>query len=239
MSAADSFRCALRRAGLDFVGPIEADGKLHRFRAGDDKSKNSWYVLFAGPPTAGTFGCWKRGIHEDWHDRNGQLSQAEWQRVRQHLQEAKHERERVEKERQKKGRETADWILKRAKPLSASHPYLPAKRVQIYGEAREYRGAIALALRDINGEVHSLQFIGADGEKRFLSGGRVQGCFFTLADRADGPLVICEGYATGASIHQATGHVIYCQCEDESANHSQRPAQAVHQGDTQGSPAAP
>ena len=210
MSAVESFRAAMLRAGLGYAGPIEADGKLRRFRAGDDKSKNSWYVLFAGPPMAGAFGCWKRGINEDWHDRNGQLSQAEWQRVRQHLQEAKRERERVEKERQKKGRETADWILKRAKPLSASHPYLAAKRVQTYREAREYRGTIALPLRDITGDLHSFQFIGANGEKRFLRGGRVQGCFFTLADKADGPVVICEGYATGASIHEATGHAAIC-----------------------------
>ena len=46
--------------------------------------------------------------------------------------------------------------------------------------------------------------------KDFCSGGRVAGCFFTLADKADGPLVICEGYATGASIHEATGHSVIC-----------------------------
>ncbi len=210
MSTLDSLRAAMRRAGLDYDEPIEADGKLHRFRAVDDKATNSWYVLFAGPPMAGAFGCWKRGINEDWHDRNGQLSKAELQRVSQCFQEAKREREREEKERQKKGRERAAGILKRAKPLSASHPYLAAKRVQAHGAVCEHQGEIVLPLCDINGEVHSLQFISANGEKRFLPGGRVQRCFFTLADKADGPLVICEGYATGASIHQATGHAVIC-----------------------------
>jgi len=210
MSAVESFRATMHRAGLGYAGPIETDGKLHRFRAGDDKSKNSWYVSFAGPPMTGAFGCWKRGINEDWHDGHRQLSQVEWQRVRQSLQNAKRERERTEKERQKKAREITDWIFKRAKPLSASHSYLAAKHVQVWDDAREYRGAIALSLRDINGEIHSLQFIGAGGEKRFLTGGRVQGCFFTLADKTDGPLVICEGYATGASIHQATSHAVIC-----------------------------
>jgi putative DNA primase/helicase len=210
MSAVDSFRAAMLRTGLGYAGAIEADGKLRRFRAEGDKSKNSWYVLFAGPPMAGAFGCWKRGINEEWHDRNGQLSQAERQRARQCLQEAKSERERVERERRKRAGEVAARILKRAKPLFASHPYFTAKRVKAHGEAREYRGAIALPLRDTKGELHSLQFIGADGEKRFLTGGRVQGCFFTLGDKADGPLVICEGYATGASIHQATGNAVIC-----------------------------
>jgi putative DNA primase/helicase len=59
-----------------------------------------------------------------------------------------------------------------------------------------------------------LQFISGDGAKKFLRGGRVAGCFFTLADPAkggtDGPLVLGEGYATGASIHEATGHAVFC-----------------------------
>ena len=75
---------------------------------------------------------------------------------------------------------------------------------------REYRGALVLPLRDVNGELHSLQFIGADGAKRFLRGGRIAGCFFTLADKPESPLVICEGYATGASIHEATGYAVVC-----------------------------
>jgi len=50
----------------------------------------------------------------------------------------------------------------------------------------------------------------ADGSKNFLRGGRVARCFFTLADKADGPLVLCEGYATGASIHEATGYAVLC-----------------------------
>ncbi|MBI4328198.1 MAG: DUF3631 domain-containing protein [Chloroflexi bacterium] len=69
---------------------------------------------------------------------------------------------------------------------------------------REYRGALVLSLRDVDGELHSLQFIGADGAKRFLTGGHIAGCVFTVADKPDGPLVMAEGYATAASIHEAT-----------------------------------
>jgi putative DNA primase/helicase len=73
-----------------------------------------------------------------------------------------------------------------------------------------YRRSLVLPLRDINGQLQSLQFISGDGAKKFLRGGRIAACFFTLADKADGPLVICEGYATGASIHQATDHILIC-----------------------------
>ena len=65
-------------------------------------------------------------------------------------------------------------------------------------------------MADAAGVLHSLQFIGADGTKRFLRGGHVAGCFFTIADKAQGPLVIAEGCATGASVHEATGFAVVC-----------------------------
>jgi hypothetical protein len=53
-------------------------------------------------------------------------------------------------------------------------------------------------------ELHSLQFIGPEGDKRFLSGGRVSGCYL-LIGKPHGTLCIVEGYATGASIREAAG----------------------------------
>jgi putative DNA primase/helicase len=78
------------------------------------------------------------------------------------------------------------------------------------GDVREYRGALVLPLRETNGTLHSLQLISPDGGKKFLAGGRIAGCFFAISDQTDGALVICEGYATGASIHQATGCAVVC-----------------------------
>ena len=68
-------------------------------------------------------------------------------------------------------------------------------------------------------KLQALQFIAPDkrfgqaGDKRdknFLSGGKTTGAFFTLSENPEGPIVICEGYATGASIHQATGYAVIC-----------------------------
>jgi hypothetical protein len=49
-----------------------------------------------------------------------------------------------------------------------------------------------------------LQFIGGEGDKRFLTCGRVRGCYFAIGE-PDGSLCIAEGFATAASIHEATG----------------------------------
>lgn len=209
MDQIESFRGAMQGAGLNYAGSISADGKIHRFKCVGDHHRNSWYVLYDGPLLAGAFGCWKRDFKETWHERNGDLSQVEWQRVRQQLKEAESKLKAETAKRQKKARQLAAWILARSKPV-AMHAYLKAKRIQSFGDLREYRGALVLPLPDIEGDLHSLQFISADGSKKFLRGGRIAGCFFTLADQADGPLVICEGYATGASIRAATGYSVIC-----------------------------
>ncbi|MBK8121815.1 MAG: toprim domain-containing protein [Sulfuritalea sp.] len=64
-----------------------------------------------------------------------------------------------------------------------------------------------MPIRDTAGELHSLQFIGASGTKRFLKGGRAAGLYFLIG--VVGKVVcIAEGYATGASIHAATGYAV-------------------------------
>ena len=205
----ENFRDTLTKAGLVFDGGIIADGKLHRFKASGDREKNSWFVLHAGTPAAGAFGCWKRGVKETWCERNSKLSETEWKEVRARWQDAEREREQIEAKRQAKAQKIAAWIFTRATPV-ATHAYLTAKGVKVFGDVREYRGALAILLHDASGELHSLQFIGTDGTKRFLRGGRIAGCFFTLADKPKSSLAICEGYATGASVHEATGFAVVC-----------------------------
>ncbi|HIJ50357.1 MAG TPA: hypothetical protein HPP54_04755, partial [Nitrospinae bacterium] len=55
-----------------------------------------------------------------------------------------------------------------------------------------------------SGEISSLQSIKESGKKSFFPNGKVSGGYHLIGDI--GPLVlICEGYATGASLYEATG----------------------------------
>jgi len=64
---------------------------------------------------------------------------------------------------------------------------------------------VIVPLGDINGKLWSLQSIQPDGTKRFLPGGKKKGCFHHLGTFENGkPILICEGYATGASLYMAT-----------------------------------
>lgn len=105
--------------------------------------------------------------------------------------------------RHKEAQAEAARIWKDARPVK-EHPYLASKGITGAYGAKEYNGALVLPVRDKGGAPHSLQFIDEKGEKRFLTGGRKRGCYFAIG-KPDGVLCIAEGFATAASIHEATG----------------------------------
>ena len=75
------------------------------------------------------------------------------------------------------------------------------------------RGSILIPLRDCFGEFKNFQIIFNDGKnKRFLTNGRKSGLYHVLGELGnEAALVFCEGYATGASVHMATGWpVVVC-----------------------------
>lgn len=212
--ATDVFRVALLGAGIPISGEIVADGTLHRYKTEGDHQENCWYVLFPDEPINGSYGCWKRQIKADWHLRNGDvkvLTKEENAELRRRWREA--EALRAAEEANRHERVSAAVTARSARLPRAvySHDYLRAKGVTTYGNLLEDEdGKLFLPLQDVYGKVWSCQRIYADGTKRYAAGGRITGCFYWLADRTDGPLILCEGYSTGASIHQATGWAVAC-----------------------------
>ncbi|MFI2810159.1 PriCT-2 domain-containing protein [Microbulbifer sp. JSM ZJ756] len=68
------------------------------------------------------------------------------------------------------------------------------------------KGFFALPLVDIDGQLWNLQVITPTGKKLFLRGGRKSGLFAWLGQPDPRmPLVLVEGFATGASVREATG----------------------------------
>ena len=217
MNPVEQFRTAMRTAGLDYDDPIIDDGCLRRFKAAGDRTRNSGYILFPGPRAAGAFWCHKRQIKETWVDRNANhLTPTEREALHRSITEAEKTRQHEEGLRRRKAQKLAAWILSKAGLADAQHPYLIRKGVKPHGELRQRGDDLVLPLRDVDGVLHSLQFIAPDrrfdGErdKDFLLGGRISGCLYTVADTGTGPLCLCEGYATAASIFEATGYAVVC-----------------------------
>jgi phage/plasmid primase-like uncharacterized protein len=99
---------------------------------------------------------------------------------------------------------------------SPEHPYLKAKGVPPYGLRQNERGELVIPVRDVDGKLWSLQrvSIGADGTGRkvFEKDARKAGDFQLIDPRGvfgqGGVILIAEGYATAASLHQATGRPV-------------------------------
>ncbi len=195
-------------------GPLEwmpqADGGIHRFRVPGDRpgSQNGWYVLFADGIASGCFGSWKAGSSHTWSSREP-ANPLEAEQVRQRIEQARQQREAEQHQRQQQAADYAARLWRDARRADPGHPYLAGKGCRPH--TLRQRGDVLLVPLYHGGELVNLQRIGADGDKRFLSGGRVKGCYSPLGIIAAGqPLYLCEGWATGATLHAETGHPVAC-----------------------------
>ena len=201
----------MRASGVAPAKSLElgADGKLVRFDVEGDKknSRNGWVVHYSQPVPAGAFGSWKTGASHTWCAQGAEpvtpAERAEQQRQRHAMQQARAlELASVHA----CARERAAKLWATARPAYDTHAYLQRKRVQALG-IRQLRDMLVIPARDVNGRLHTLQFISADGSKRFLSGGRITGCYYAIGRPFDS-LLLAEGYSTGATLHQATGAAV-------------------------------
>lgn len=200
------FQSAIRAAGLtppDHIKP----GKFQRF-PGLDKSranKAGWCKLFPDGK-GGIFGDYSTGLSESWQARRErpytEIEKAEFNRKVAAERERQEAKEAAEKDRQKE-KALKDW---EAASAASDHPYLTAKGVKSRGLRTDGRNLL-IPLRDITGTFQGLQWIGPEGHKGFAKGSTLQGSYFPIG-KPNGRLLICEGYATGASIHEVTGHAV-------------------------------
>jgi putative DNA primase/helicase len=199
--ALSQFQEAMAQEGIVCKEPLTADGKLHRFHVHGDKpgKRNGWYIVFRDGLTAGAFGCWKRGISQTWYAKDTRtLSAREKIALKTQLKQAEALRQKEQEAQYKEAAERAQRLWENAQTC-LSHPYLTAKKVKPYG-LRIDRRRLLIPLRNTKGEIQTLQFIHDDGKKMFLPGGRKKGGFFAIPGNCE-TLLLCEGYATGASLY--------------------------------------
>ena len=109
--------------------------------------------------------------------------------------------EAAQKRQEAHDKAMAFW--EKGKPAT-EHPYTDKKglkpdNLRVSGEA------LLIPMRNVDKQLSSVQIIQPDGKKLFLKGCPVSGCYFAIGEPIDKTLVIAEGWATGMSIHLATG----------------------------------
>lgn len=204
----EQFRMRMQGRGIITPAELLADGRIHRCDAeGTGGKGDASYVLHLDGIPAGGFENHRDGLGwENWRAETGRaMTPTERQAHRQRVQAMRQQREADMAQRQQQAAQRAAQRWQAAIPAS-EHPYLSAKGVKPYGVRLEGE-ALLIPMRDTAGTLHSLQVIDPEGGKRFQPGGRVQGCYHAMG-KPDGVLIICEGYATGASLHEATGQAV-------------------------------
>lgn len=193
---------------LDWM-PIP-DGNIHRFHVPEDKSNtsNGWYVLYLDGIASGAFGSWKAGSSSTWSSRKP-VDMQESQLVEQRIEYAKQQREEAQARQHIKAADKAGRIWCGAQPAQADHPYLLRKGIKPH-RLRQSGDTLLVPLY-ADGLLMNLQRIYPNGAQRFPAGGKVKGCYSPIGSLELGePLYIAEGWATGASIHEATGCAVAC-----------------------------
>ena len=111
-----------------------------------------------------------------------------------------------ERKAQEAAAKRADRTWK-AKSFDRDCPYLERKQVKNYGCKINGKGNLLVPLFDIDGKLWNIQEIHADGFKPYLKGARLNACFYIIGEITQPNQIVCmaEGYATGASIYEATG----------------------------------
>lgn len=97
-------------------------------------------------------------------------------------------------------------------PISDSHPYLLKKQIKPGRTGVDRHGNLIVPIQDINGVFSGVQIIKNDNSKMFATGTKIQGHFYsTHQDLTHVNLIyLCEGFATGMSIYQATNTPVVC-----------------------------
>ena len=206
------FAGRLREAGLA-VERVEADGLLHRCGVLDKPSgTDGAYKAFLDAPASIWWKNWRTGDEGSWCGKSGKdMTTAEREALKARIAEAKEAARKEQAERHAKAAELAGKLWEAAHAATDAHPYLARKEVPALGLRQAQDGRLMVPVLDAAGTPQSLQFIAGDGSKRFLSGGKTAGGYFLLPARdgsKDGPLLIAEGYATGASLHLSTGYAV-------------------------------
>lgn len=205
------FASRLRDAGLDVdASTIIADGQWHRCGIiGKGRgNKSGSYTAHIDNPANVTWCNWVTGDKQTWCAKSDyEMTPQERQAFRDRIEAQRQAREQELTQQWAQAAKGAEKIWQAASPAKDDHPYLKAKDAACYGLRVTKDGRLTVPVYDDAMKLQSLQYIAGNGDKRFMPGGKMEGgCFPIVTDNGNsGPVVIAEGYATGASIHQATG----------------------------------
>lgn len=212
-----AFMAELRSYGFTIKDATPEIERIVKFATQQDKGSEKagwyWYTEIEDQYRPGAFiGI---GVFEDFRNegkivwtskRKNVMSPTETALFNEQIERAKIQRQIEREESYKRAAIKAQTIWDNAEPAPEDHEYLVRKGIQTHG-ARTRNGWLVLSV-EIDGVIASLQEIKGK-KKKFLIEGKIGGGYFILPGAGD-VVYVAEGFATAASINEATGAKVYC-----------------------------
>ncbi|HDX3260941.1 TPA: DNA primase [Escherichia coli] len=207
------FAQVLENAGLVLKELPVMDGKIHRVPTTGDKNgqKSGAYRGFLDGRPAGWYRDYRSADDSpvNWTFSGGEQTDP---RARLHLKaHSMQRREDAERELKAQYNRQAAYARRYVSkwPQATAHEYLTRKGIQAAPGVRiNDKNELVIPFRNRNGAIRSYQRIPVTGGKdaRILKDSEKTGNWFALGTPRNGqPVLFAEGYATAASLHEATG----------------------------------
>lgn len=207
------FACQLKAFGIIADLPLRV-GAITRCKMADQPksgNRSGWYLYFGDSLVSGiaggVFGDWREQITHHWSSKSDrEMTAQERAAYDKALAMAREKQDAERRQRQEEAAQEAQKMISSA-TLAIGHDYLTRKQAKAYGVYSD-GSALLVPMRNIEGEIRSVQRIYPNSDKRFLAGGEVTGCFHLIGSAYTEPTYIVEGYATGATVHELTGKAV-------------------------------
>lgn len=195
-----------------FFDPV-FDGEIHRFKPVNRRDRSGWFIGHKiGELEVLIYGDWARNEKHEWVSKKRFASEKEKLDSARALHRL---RQKVESEKTKKyeeSRKVAVDVVKTCKPAVEAHPYFATKQLSktfdtLTDPADTEENILIPIYYGFEKDIMTFQKIYKDGSKYFLPGGQVRGNFYFIDGKKD-KIFVCEGFATGATIAEATGNLV-------------------------------
>lgn len=204
---------SLADAFAQVFGPVDycfiADGNIHRLDdpTGRPGNQACWYVLYPQPCSYAVFGSWRYGQNYYTDLRSSDFKNVK--PFRKLLLEQSKKQQADAATRNELAALAAQSIWGCAEPAPADNFYLVKKHLPSF-DLRMFNNELLIPLYH-NDQLVNLQRILSNGAKRFLKNGKVKGCYYRFGSMHDATqMMLCEGWATGATLHQWYGMPVFC-----------------------------
>lgn len=184
------------------------------YRMGEDNEL--WFIYWSGKTLAGhafhnaVFGNWKAGSQKLLFKSKGvKYTKEDNDYIKEQQKQAQ---AKAKEDRQRTQEQTADQSSKQfleMKSADVESEYLKRKQVASKYTAKiDDKGTLHIPMYDLSKKIWGYQRIFKDGSKYFLKGQKINGTFNVIPNVAAftqaSQVYLCEGFATAASIYEAT-----------------------------------